>query len=519
MEPGRSGVVRQPGTNLYTGATGGGGTPINITLASQQAINFPNTIRVFMNYRQSDQRGIIYPRPVSLNNGQGLQELLLDEPRGKVYVTNSGFNRIDVFDIKKQAFVSPIEVGQLPRSMAMTLDGGTLYVGNQGGESISVVDLDAQQVVGNVDFPPIPRAGNQNSIQPTALAMSLSGLQFIMSNGTFWHLIGNQATPRLANPVTPTSIPGPQYMTASPGGDFILTVSGTGNGYLYDGLADTYTTSSQLYNQTPVSYFGPIAAAPQGSYFVVSGLTVNNALAVIGGVERPGTTQFIFGAPGQPPIQTIVSAGQRNVAAVYPIDENTFIRLTTPVRQNTTSVTRDDSRPTLELVDIRTGAGSVVGVAPDNPVSSVFGTARVNVPSRQLVVDSKGTAYSITLSGLSVIPLATSGVSPRPSVTAGVRGIVNSSDGTPNFKPGEFITVNGTNLATAASADTVPLPTVLGGTCVVFDDVPLPLLQTSSGQISAQLPPTVRPGQNVVQVRSLATAQSSDPFVVTVQKP
>jgi uncharacterized protein (TIGR03437 family) len=53
----------------------------------------------------------------------------------------------------------------------------------------------------------------------------------------------------------------------------------------------------------------------------------------------------------------------------------------------------------------------------------------------------------------------------------------------------------------------------------VFNDVAVPLLQTSGGQIAAQVPATTRPGQNVVQVRSLATAQSSDPLVVTVQKP
>jgi len=63
MEPGRSGVIRQPGTNLFTNAGQGGGTPINITLASNDAINFPNTIRVYMNFRQTDQRGLIFPRP------------------------------------------------------------------------------------------------------------------------------------------------------------------------------------------------------------------------------------------------------------------------------------------------------------------------------------------------------------------------------------------------------------------------------------------------------------------------
>jgi hypothetical protein len=473
-----------------------------------------------MNFRQPDQRGIIYPRPVSLNNSQGLHELLLDEARGRVYVSNAGYNRIDVFDTKKQKFIDPIEVGQLPHSMAMTLDGGTLYVGNTGGESISVVDLDSQKQAAQVEFPPIPRAGNQNSIQPAALAMGLSGLQFMMSNGSFWRLVGNQAIPRAANSITPVTIPGPQYMAATPGGEFILTLAGNGNAYLYDALIDTYTAARQLYDQTPVSYFGPVAGANTGNYFIVSGLTLNSALAVIGGSERPGQTQFgPPAAPGQAPTQTIVSAGLRNVAAVFPVDDNTFVRLTTPVRQNATAQSRDDARPTLELVDIRTGAESVVGVAPDNPVQSVFGAARVNVPSRQIVLDSKGTAYSITLSGLSVIPLSLSGTSSRPQITGGTRGIVNSADGTPNFKPGSFITINGSNLAAASTADTIPAPVVLGGSCVVFNDVAVPLLETSSGQISAQVPATTRPGQNVVQVRSLATAQSSDPLIVTVQKP
>jgi YVTN family beta-propeller protein len=520
MEPGRSGVARQPGTNLFTNAGQGGGTPINVSLVSSEAINYPNTIRVYMNYRQSDQRGIIYPRPVSLNNAQGLQELLVDERRNRVYVTNAGYNRIEVFDTKKQRFLDPIEAGQLPKSMAISGDGSTLYVGNTGGESISIVDLDTQVITGQLQFPPIPRNGTLNAIQPSALAMGLSGLQFMMSNGTFWHVVGDQAIPRAANSVTPASIAGPQYMAATPDGEFILTVAGNGNGYLYDATIDTYTTTRQLYDQTPVSYFGPVAGAANGSYFVVGGLTLSSALSVIGGAERPGQTQFgPPPAPGQPPTQTIVSAGLRNVASIYPIDENTFVRLTTPVRQNTTSVTRDDVRPTLELVDIRTGSQSVVGVAPDNPVQSIFGANRVNVPTRQLAVDSSGTAYAITLSGLSVIPLTASGTSSRPQITSGSGGIVNSSDGTPSFKPGSFITVSGTNLATPATADQIPPPTVLGGSCVVFNDVPLPLLQTSTGQISAQIPADIRPGRNVVQVRSLATAQSSDPLVITVQKP
>jgi uncharacterized protein (TIGR03437 family) len=133
------------------------------------------------------------------------------------------------------------------------------------------------------------------------------------------------------------------------------------------------------------------------------------------------------------------------------------------------------------------------------------------------VVDAAGTtAYAITLSGLSVIPLARTGSDTRPALAAGARGIVNSSDGTQIIRPGSFISISGANLASAAIAETVPPPTVLGGSCVTFGDVAVPLLQTSEGRIEAQVPDTLRPGIHVVEVRSLATAQQSDPITVTV---
>ena len=73
MEPGRTNVTRQFGTNLYSGAVANAGTPVNINLASPEAINIPNTIQVFMNVRQPDQRGIIYPRAVTTARAEGLR--------------------------------------------------------------------------------------------------------------------------------------------------------------------------------------------------------------------------------------------------------------------------------------------------------------------------------------------------------------------------------------------------------------------------------------------------------------
>lgn len=267
MDSGRAGVTRQPGTNLYSGAgTSNNGFAVNVSLVSAEAINVPPIIRAFMNFRQTDQRGLIFPTATTGNvTTEGLRDILLDESRGRAYITNSGYNRIEVFDTVNQKLPSPIPVGQLPHQMAMGLDGSSLYVGNTGGESIGIVDLDAGAAVDKVVFPPIPRAGN-------------------------------------TSPATPLS-----------------------------------------------------------------------------------------------------------------------------------------------------------------------------------------------LSGLSVVPLAASTAATKPQIAGGA-AVVNSTDGTRNYKQGSFITVNGSNLASQATATTLPVPTVLGGSCLVFNDVAAPLLQTSGGQIFAQILDTVRPG-------------------------
>jgi len=519
MDPGRSGVTRQAGTNLYTGQATNQGNAINVNLASLEAINIPNTVRIFMNYRQPDMRGQIFPIPTSPTGGtSGLRDLALDEARGRLYIANAGYNRLEVFDTRRQRLLDPIPVGQLPAQMAIASDGQTMYVANAGGESISIVDLELGKVTGEVEFPPIPRAGNANISAPAALAYGLSGLQFILSNGTQWKLVGSQATLRPANTaIIPASLPAPVVMLATPGFDYIFTLAGNGAGYLYNALIDTYTAQRQLFTNPIQSYYGPLSASKDSSYFLANGLILNGSLTVVGGAERPGTIQVgPPQAPGQPPTQTVVSGGERNIAATAAMNESTFFRLTTPVRQAINSTTRDEVRTTIEQTNLATKAESLIGIVPENPTVSVFGQQRANVPPRQMVVDSQGIAYAITISGLSVISTSTG---TRPSITGGARGIVNSENGTSNFRPGSFITITGTNLARAAVADTLPPPTVLGGSCVVFNDVALPMLQTAPNQIAAQVPETlVRPGLNVVQVRSLATAQNSDPVVVTVQR-
>ena len=521
FESGRAGETRQPGTNLITGGgTSVSGNPIDVTLYSAEAVNIPPNIRVYMNYRQSDQRGVIYPVPQMPNanatapltgttgGNEGLWDILLDSTRNLVYITNSGYNRIEVFDTVNRVFLNPIPVGQMPHQLALSTDGKTLYVGNSGGESIGIVDLTQMAVTGSIAFPPIPRQGGGTTAtvsNPRALAYGYNGLQFLLASGAAgaasqWEAIdGTTATIRAPDTVTlngtVNTLPAPwQMMIGSTDASTILTVDGTGSGYVYSALTDSYVVKVSGLITTPITgFYTPLGIAPDNSYFTIGRFVFNSSL----------TELFDVGTA-------------RNTVATYPMTSSTYVRMSTPVKAAITTVPADDPRPLLDMVNFQTGAVQQLAVAAENPRFTLLGTTRYNISPRTMVIDANYVAYVLTISGLTVIPLTPNGA-PLPVVTTGARGIVNSNDGTQNIQPGTFININGSGMASTAAATTVPAPTILGGSCVTFNDMPLQLLKTSGTQIQAQVPTNIVAGTNVVVVHSLDNAQASTPVMISVQ--
>src|SRR5262249_7054887 len=153
-----------------------------------------------------------------VDGDQGIEDIVLDQPRNRVYLSNAGYNRIEVFDTINQRFLPAIPVNQLPHQMAMSTDGNTLYVASTGGGLIDFVDLNLQQDVGHINFPPIPRqAGGLTAalLYPQAMAVGLSGIEFAMSNGSQWKVVAGTAVPRPTDSVTPTLLATPVSMIAS----------------------------------------------------------------------------------------------------------------------------------------------------------------------------------------------------------------------------------------------------------------------------------------------------------------
>jgi hypothetical protein len=185
--------------NPVNARTQGTVTPHNFLIQSPEAINIPPNVQIFQNNHDSDARGKVMPLAVNAASNEGLFDMVTDTARKRLYIANSGMNRVEVFDMQAQQFLSPIKVGQLPHSLAIGTDGFTLYVANSGGETISMVDLDKGVQTGLIRFTPLPFNSNAALVTPNVIAAGLQGPQVVMSNGSLWRVVGNQVLPRKLN--------------------------------------------------------------------------------------------------------------------------------------------------------------------------------------------------------------------------------------------------------------------------------------------------------------------------------
>jgi uncharacterized protein (TIGR03437 family) len=474
----------------------GTAAPDQLLIQSAEAVNIIPTVRVFQNSRNPESRGVILPIDTGAGS-LGLTDMLADPARQRLYIANPGLNRIEVVDTQKQQLLAPIAVGQLPRSLAFGTDGNLLYVANSGGESISIVDLSRGIVTGRVNFPPVPFNATFAIITPMLIASSQRDPQVLMSDSTLWKIVGSDLVPRALNTTifgTTRTIPGPvQTIASTPDGAYVLLLAGTGVAYLYDSSVDDFVSSRQVIPSPLAGYYGPIAAGPNGQYFLTDDQVLNLALTAVGTSTPAGTS--------------------RPIAAVTAVGANSYARFTTPIRASATVAPSDAG--VVEIVDANTLRTTATASALESPLAAVTGTARINVNGRTMALDSSvANAFVLTASGVSIVPLTAvaGGAAPQLSGTP----LVNSANFAAAVAPGGLVSILGKNLAASASSPGTPLPTVLGGTCVTLNNVPIPILATSPTQINAQVPFTLAAGRYPLVVRSIANLSASATATVTV---
>lgn len=518
--------------NALNSRTLGTTTPVHdFLIQSDEAVNIPPRVRVFQNTRNAEARADVATVPIGITATEGLVDMVLDSARRKIYIANSGMNRVEVFDIGSRQFQTPIKVGQLPRSLALTPDNSTLYVANTGGESISIVDLGVGAVVDRVKFPPLPFNAASALVTPSVIAASQRGLQIVMNNGTLWKVIGNEAFPRDLSPtIGSITLTSPRTMVSTPNGESILVLAGNGFLYQYDALADDFVQGRQVFTAPIQGYFGPVAAGPRGQYYAVNGLVLNQAFT-------PTQSAGVVVVPGRGTTTTT----PRPVSAVAPISNTQFARFVQPIRlAQGTAVNPGQvpgqggpggaptpvfvnplvsDLPAVEIVDVNTG--NVVNriEAVEGPLSAAVGAGRTNVDGRLMTVDPQSnTAYLLTTSGLSIVPLAPVSLQDRPTF-ATTNPVLSMGNQSPNIAIGGLFSMYGRALASdGTTASGAPLPTILGGSCVTLGTRPLPLVATASGQINAQIPPDVTAGRYTVTVRNIDKKVASTGLSFSVVK-
>jgi uncharacterized protein (TIGR03437 family) len=482
--------------------------PHDFLVTSTQAVNIPNSVRAYENARDSDARGAVVPLAIGPSAATPLPDLVYDQTRQRLYIANYGLNRVEVYDIQGRAFLTPIKVGQLPNSLALTPDGFTLYVANSGGETISIINPDTMQVTGQVSYPPVAFNATTALSLPSVISFGLSGLQIMNTDGSLWKVVGTSAVPRpasvLLGSTTPVKLitPGATAsltMAATPAGEYILFATSTGIAYLYDATADDFVAEKTVFPTTAQSgYIGPVAAGPGGQYYVMGGVLLNADLTVAGATAVAGT-------------YTAVAAAGASTYAVF-----------TPVSATSTAP------PAVAMLNAKTGNTTSAVNALEGPITQLatsiiggpggFGiTTRGFVGGRTMAIDAAGTnAYAITASGLSIIPLAGPTQAQMPVPSKG--GAVNLASYTAGVAPNGLLSIFGQNFGTLATPGSTPLPLIMGGTCVTLNNVALPLLLTSAEQINAQIPPGTAAGTYPLVVRSIANQAASPPENVTVAK-
>ena len=462
-------------------------------LQAPLAVNLPSRVNIYQNNRNSEARGDVMVVETGISANEGLVDLVMDAQRQRIYIANSGLNRVEVFDIRTRTLLAPIKVGQLPRALALSLDNSLLYVANSGGESITVIDID-RRTTSRIKFPPIPFNSSAVLITPSSLVMTQRGLMVIMNNGTIWRVVGDELVPRsLSAIIGTTTIPAPRTMAATPNGEYALLLAGNGTVYLYDAVADEFVQSRTVFTGTALNsgFYGPVAAGPRGQYFLVNNTVLNQSLTPV--FSAQSTTAAPGGRPGQ-----AVAFSNTPIPSVTPVGATSFLRVTLA----TTSTTSAGAAG-LEMVDTNTGNIMRRLDMLEGPAATVTNN-RQNVVGRTMVVDATGTnAYVITASGLSIVPLdQTVPAADRPAPNQ--NGTVSLASYLPPVAQGGLITIFGRNMADTAIASTSgPLPTTLGGVCVTLNNIPIPLLMTSPNQINALVRPEVATGRFPLLVRNV----------------
>jgi uncharacterized protein (TIGR03437 family) len=408
-----------------------------LRIDSSRAVNLPPPVRVLMNLREPDQRGTIIHIPGKL------VDILADPIRNRFYILRQDRNQALVYDSDSYELLATLRTGNTPTQMAITFDRRYLLVGNDNSQIANVFDLDTLEATTPIRF---PRGHYPRSLAASGRAI-LAASRVAGPTHTIDRVDLDLRTavelPSLGvyeNRVNINTV-----LIASGNGSSILAAEADGNVLLYEASADTFVLSRKDF----LSLEGAYAASNYGR-FVVDNHLLNESLVPIGTIDK-GT-------------------GSSSGSAF--IDESGFL----------TTVPSSPDPGVIRRVDPATGESIRPTRMAEAPPA---GTTDAALTRTLAPLSNRGGIVSLTTSGVTVLAWDYDASVTPPQLES----VVNAADFSHPVAPGGLITIFGKELSpVTAATHEMPLPTLLGETCLTANGMPVPMLFVSPQQINAQLP-------------------------------
>ena len=150
-------------------------------------------------------------------------DVVLDEPRHRLYLVYNNTSRVNIFDYTTNVVTGSISVGKSPMAAALSMDGGWLYVTSgatptqtaSGTPLLNVIDLSQDRVVQSVVLPSIPQGVETGNDGRALVSMLGSGVVSGVPQNT---LAVFDRTPHRRPATAPGQRPGPPHHSRAAAG-------------------------------------------------------------------------------------------------------------------------------------------------------------------------------------------------------------------------------------------------------------------------------------------------------------
>ncbi|MGE5567862.1 MAG: hypothetical protein ACM3S5_02390 [Rhodospirillales bacterium] len=429
-----------------------------ITVSSSAAVNLPPPVRVLINNRGPDQRGTV------VNVPGVLVDILADPIRDRFYILRQDKNQVLVFDANTFAQVATLRTGNTPTQMAFSFNRRLLLVGNDNSQIANVYDLETLTPTPPVRFPPghYPRSLAASGRAVLAAVRSAVGPEHKID---FVDLPMRRAVELPSLGPWENNVDVDTILVAADNGASIMAAQANGHVLLYDSDAGAFTTWREDFSALSGAY----AASSNGRFFVDNYL-LNSSVV---------------------PIHSFDTAA--GASSGFAFVDGLGLRATAPDTAGPGVIGRVD----LEHYELMRPALMAEAPAPAAP-GGVFTRTLAPLANRRAIV-------ALTISGFTVLEWNYEAETAPPHIDR----VVNAADYTGALAPGSLISVLGSDLSPVNMAtNEMPLPSVIGESCLTVNGAPAPMLFISPTQVNAQLP-FFQGGQATVRLHTPAGSSNN----------